>query len=434
MKKLIILILLITSVAAFSTTKKHVLNIQHWQTKNGVKVYFVRAPQLPMLDLRVVFKAGSAYDGQKLGLANLVNAMFGEGSTTKTADEIASDFDNVGAQFSNASSRDMVQLSLRTLIDPKYFNSAIATFSDVLTHPNFPEKALQRIKNQAVASIKISQQNPYKLAQKTFNAAIYKGTSYAHPVIGTLKSLPTITQQDCQDFYHRFYVAKNADVIMVGDLTRQQAEKIAQQVVGSLAQGKAAPTLKKAPNLTKGEMIKIKFPAKQTTIIMGQVGITRKNPNYYPLIMGNAILGGLSSTSILFDQVRDKHGLAYFAMSGFNVKPYRGPFVISLQTKSTQANEALNVVKTVLQDYLTKGPTKQQLDDAKLNVIGGFPLNISTNKKILGVVTNIVFYNRPLDYLDYYRESIKKVTAAQINSAFRREIKPDKMVIVMVGP
>jgi len=421
------------SVFAAAPSKK-VVDIQHWKTKNGAAVYFVRAPNLPMLDIRVVFSAGSAYDGKNYGLASLTNSMIGEGTKTQDANQIAKAFDNIGAQFGTAAGRDMAVVSLRSLTDTKYLNPALSEFSNVLTKTSFPLKALQRVKNRTVAAIKVQQQDPGDVASNAFFNAVYRDQVYAHQPLGTISIVKKLTKEQLQDFYQQYYVAKNADIIMVGDLSLKQAKRVARHISQYLPEGRVAKQLKPAAALTKEIYRRINFPAKQTSIVIGQVGITRANPDYFPLIVGNYVFGGLPLESILFQQIRNKRGLSYDARSGFQLLRYKGPFIISLQTRASKSKEALAVVQQTLRDYLKKGPTEKQLNAAKQNLVGGFPLALSTNSKIIGIITRIAFYHRPLNYLDTYRAKVRAVTREQVRAAFDKLIKPGKMAIISVGP
>lgn len=410
------------------------LNIQHWRMKNGAKVYFVRASQLPILDVDVVFAAGSAFDGHLLGLANFVNSMIGEGGKNLNADQIAEAFDAVGAQFDTNIDRDKAVVVLRTLTKEKYLQPALATFHTALALPNFPDNALSRVRNQIIAAIKVNQQKPAKVASRAFYQAVYSGQLYAHDPLGTIESVAQLSKNEILQFYRRFYVTRNADVILVGDITRQQAEKISDQIMQGLPEGKSTLLFVKAPALTHAKNIHIPFPSEQTTILIGQVGITRENPNYFPLIVGNQILGGLNLTSMLFKKIREEKGFAYYVSSNFIPLRFRGPFVVTLQTKASQTQSAIQLVRQVLQHFLQKGPSVTQLNEAKRNLIGSFPLALASNKKVAAVLINMAFYNRPLDFLDQYRGRVAAVNQQQIKKAFAKEINLNKMVTVTVGP
>lgn len=433
-KNNLIILILGLCLLSFHALAKPVLNIQHWTTKNGVKVYFVRAPQLPMLDLQLTFTAGSVYDGDLYGLSELTSSMIGEGTPTMSADQIAAAFDDIGAQFSTGIDRDRAIISLRTLTDPNYLSKAISLFREVLLKPTFPLKELQYEKNQALASIKIDEQDPATIAKNKFYREAYGNFGYAHSSVGTSSSIPKITQQEVINFYHQYYVAKNAYLTLVGDITSQQAHDIAKTIIEKLPQGEQAKKFNLVPKTSAPIIKHITFPSKQTTIIVGQIGITRHNPNYFSLMVGNHILGGSGLTSILYKQIREKRGFAYAVGSKFLLWRYRGPFLLFLQTKSDQTKAALSVVKSTLQDFLEKGPSKEQLKAAKLNLIGSFPIALDSNSKIESTVSNIAFYHLPLNYLDHYRQYVDKVSLPEIKKSFQKEINLNKLIIITVGP
>lgn len=423
-----------TTATTVQSNARSLVKIQHWKTANGAQVYFVRSTQLPMLDARLVFAAGSAYDNKHWGIASFTNRLIGEGTQTQTADQIAEAFDNVGASLSVWSGRDMAMVSLRSLSDSQYLTPALQTFTDVIAHPNFPAKAIYRTKNRVLAEIKVGQQKPGTVAKRAFYATIYSGQPYGHEPLGTLKSVAQFTQTDVQNFFQKYYTAENAKLFLVGNISRQQAEQIAQQLTQSLRVGSAPPKLPLATNVTQSQSKHINFPSKQTTIIIGQVGINRQSPDYFPLIVGNNVLGGNPLVSMLFKRVRDQRGLAYYVYSRFYPLALRGPFRIRLQTKARSSQEALQLVQRLVDQFIKNGPSQKALNVAKQNLILGFPQSIATNAGVLGAITNIGFYQRPLDYLDRYRDNIRAVTPAQVRDAFTRLVHPNRMVIITVGP
>lgn len=422
------------SVYAHAAVTTPVVPIQHWTLKNGARIYLVTLKNLPMVSLRAVFSAGSAYDGQRFGLSSLTSALIGEGTTSKTADQVADAFAQVGAQLQTHSGRDKAVVGLKTLTDSQYLPAAIAMYADVLNHFSVSRKTFLQIKNQTRSVIKLGQQNPGTLAKNAFYKAIYGNQPYAHPVGGTLASVSRLQSNTVMRFYRRYYVGSNVSFIIVGNVDRQHANKLAVQCVGGLPKGESAPALTPAPSRTTAAMVHIPFPSKQTNIFIGQVGISRQNPDYFPLIVGNQILGGTAFTSDLFREVRDKRGLAYFAASRFLPLRYRGPFLISLKTAASQSQSAINVVKTTLKKFVDSGPSAAQLTLAKKNMMGSFPLSLATNNNILRLVSSIAFYQRPLDYLDRYPRNVKRVTLSQIKHAFAQNIQLGHLVIVTVGP
>jgi len=409
------------------------LHIQSWQTENGTRVFYVPAPQLPMVDVRVVFDAGSARDGGKPGLASLTNTLLDHGAGDWTTDQIATRFDSVGAQFGSSSHRDMAVLSLRSLTEKAWLKTALETMAAVLQKPRFPDSELERTRRQTLVALRNQQESPSDLAELAFYKTLYAGQPYASAPLGTADSVSQLTRQDVVDFYNKYYVAANAIVVIVGAVDKPTAKRIARQLVEPLSKGEAAPALPAVSSLNAAKTVKQQHPSTQTTIWVGQEGDARKDPDYFPLYVGNHILGGSGFGSRIVQEIREKRGLAYSAYSYFFPMAAKGPFVMGLQTKNGQAEEALALLMKTLDEFIAKGPTRQELDDAKQNITGGFPLRLDSNKDITEYVAMIGFYHLPLDYLTTFNKKVEKVTRAQIMDAFKRRVHPDRMITVMVG-
>ena len=427
-KLLVLLGLLVISSASVAGPE-----IQHWQTKNGAKVFYVNAPQLPMIDLRIVFDAGSARDADKPGLAALTNSLLDEGTGSLNADQVAEQFEGLGAQFGASSLRDMAVVSIRSLNDKTIMDKAVDLFSQVVAKPTFPEQSFQRNRKAMLVGLQVAKQRPDLIARKTYYKAVYGHHPYAIDGSGTEASLTTMLREDVVNYHQRYYVAKNAVIAIVGAVSRTEAEKIAEHVSSGLAAGEAAATLAKVAPLSAAVTRRIKHKSQQTHILVGQPGMHRGDPDYITLYVGNHILGGSGLVSRLSDQVREQRGLAYSAYSYFSPMREDGPFTMGLQTKNSQADEALALLNKVLKDYVENGPTEDELKRSKQNITGGFALRVDSNKKIIEYIAMIGFYGLPLDYLDTFNDRVDAVTVAKIKEAFKRRIHPDKLVTVMVG-
>lgn len=420
--------------SSFAETTTSVLPIQHWTTANGANVYFVAERQLPMIDIEVIFNAGSAQDGADYGVANFTNAMLGEGAQNLTADEIAERFDSLGAQFNGSCSRDMAAISLRSLTDPNLLNPALDTFKQVLTQPNFATKNFNRVKNQLLQALLEKQQTPSALADEAFFNAIYGNYPYAHYPLGTADTLKRFTPNSLVTFYREHYVGTNATVVIVGDIEKAQATKIAEHLVGGLPKGRVIAATPEPIYQPANKKINIDYPSTQTYIRIGEIGVNRNNPAYFPLYVGNYVLGGGVLVSRLFKSVRDERGLTYNVTSSFVPLKDRGPFVTALQSNNETSNEAIKVTQDVISQFITNGPTEDELQSAKKNILGSFALIMSSNSNIVDIVATIGFYKLPLNYLDTYRGKITNITREQIQQAFSQQLHPQDMVIVTVGP
>ncbi|MBK4999238.1 insulinase family protein [Pseudomonas sp. S31] len=409
------------------------LNIQNWTTAEGARVLFVEARELPMFDLRVTFAAGSSQDGNTPGLATLTNAMLNEGVAGKDVTAIAEGFESLGADFGNGSYRDMAVASLRSLSAKDKREPALKLFAEVAGKPTFPEDALKRIKNQLLAGFEYEKQNPGKIAGKALFAKLYGDHPYAHPSDGTAESIPGITLEQLRAFHAKAYSAGNAVIALVGDLSRSEAEAVAAQVSAALPKGPAlaAPA---EPAEPKAGMTHIDFPSKQTHLMLAELGIDRQDPDWPALSLGNQILGGGAFGTRLMSEVREKRGLTYGVYSVFSPMQVRGPFMINLQTRAELSEGTLKLVQGILGDYLKNGPTQQELDDAKRELAGSFPLSNASNASIVGQLGAIGFYNLPLTWLEDFMQQSQALTVEQVKAAMNKHLAADKLVIVTVGP
>lgn len=420
--------LLMLSQTAGATAK-----IEHWQTPQGSRVYYVRTEGLPMVDVQVLFDAGSARDGDKFGLAALTAGMLDTGAGEWDADQIADRFESVGANFGAGSSMDNASVSLRTLTDQPLFEKALATMQTILSQPRFAAADFEREKSRTLAGLKQEEESPAALAKIAFYQALYGKHPYAHPDSGTLQTVAALSRDDAMQFYKTYYVAANAVIVIVGDLDKTQAEQTAETLVKNLPVGAKPAALPDVAMPDKSGAQHIEFPSTQTHVLVGLPGTYRKDPDYFSLYVGNHILGGGGLVSKLFDEVREKRGLAYSASSAFIPLLKPGPFLISLQTRNDQTTAAVQVLNQTLADFIAKGPTENELKAAKQNITGGFPMRFDTNKKLATYVGMIGFYELPLDYLDTFQANIDKVTVASITDALKRRVPLDLLQTVTVG-
>ncbi len=222
-------------------------------------------------------------------------------------------------------------------------------------------------------------------------------------------------------------------ISIVGQLTRQQAETIANDLVAALPSGKKAAAIAQVKPLQKSKTIRIDFPSRQSHILMGQPGTKRLDKDYFTLYVANHPFGGSGFASRLVDEVREKRGLAYSVYSYFSPMREAGAFTLGLQTKNNQVEQALAIIKKELKRYVNEGPTEKELDDSLKNITGGFALRVDSNRKLSEYLSMIGFYGLPLNYLNTFVDNMKAVDIEKIREALKRRIHPDKMITVIVG-
>jgi len=409
------------------------LTIQHWQTPHGAQVIFVESHELPILDISVDFPAGSARDpANQAGLAQLTHILLDQGAGGLSDTAIAHRLADVGAVLGGAFDRDRGGVTLRTLSSPAEKDVALDILTRVLQQPDFPLAVVKREKQRLIAGIREAEADPGTVADKAFYRALYGPHPYAHDEAGDPAAIGKLTRDNIQAFYRAHYSAPNAVIALMGDISRVEAEAIAARLAGGLSRAAAVPALPQ-PAPAAAQEQRIAFPSTQSHVLVGAVGVARSDPDFFPLYVGNYVLGGGGFDSRLMREVRDKRGYAYSAYSYFMPMMQAGPFQLGLQTKLAQTDDALKVAKDTLRQFIAEGPSEAELTQAKANLTGGFPLRIDSNRKILEYLSLIGFYKLPLDYLDTWVGKVNAVDVATVKQAFASHIDPDKLVTVIVG-
>lgn len=410
------------------------LPTQHWQSASGAQVYFVENHDLPILDLSVGFAAGSSHDvAEKAGVAALTQSLLSLGAGGLSDDRISNRFADLGAQLGGDFDADRAGLKLRTLSSERERSGALQLFASLLQQPDFPAAVLEREKARVIAGLREAATQPESITAKAFGKALYGNHPYALDEKVEPETVEKIGRDDLAAFHRAHYTRSNAVVAIIGDISRAQAEQVAEQLTANLPVGAAQSVTPPVPLPTAAVEQRIAHPAAQSHILLGYPGMRRGDPDYFPLYVGNYVLGGGGFVSRLTEEVREKRGLAYSVYSYFLPLRQDGPFQIGLQTRREQTAQALALVRETLKKFIQDGPSAKELKAAKDNIIGGFPLRIDSNGKILDYLAVIGFYQLPLTYLDDFNKQVDKVTTAQIRDAFKRRIDPDKMVTVIVG-
>jgi len=423
--------ILITILIFFSNFASANLNIQHWESNNEARIYFIENHDLPIVDINVDFRAGSVKDTkQKSGLASLTNHMMVLGSGGVNEEDLANQFIDLGAQLNSSFDQDKSGFSVRTLTEKR--SEAIDLLTLVLHKPNFDKDILEREKKRYIASISQSETMPGSIASKAFNKALYGEHPYGLSSSGEVETIRKISKKDLNNFYKNNYFSNELSIVIVGDISRKEAEELGNKISSGFTQSKITSPIPLVKEL-KGQDIRISHPAKQAHLYYGAPIIKRGDPDFLALYLGNYILGGGGFVSRLTQVIREDRGLAYSVYSYFMPYIEKGPFQIGVQTKKNQVDQAKKLIDKTVAEFIKNGPKSQELKRAKDFMIGGFPLKLDSNKSILEYVSMMAFYKYPLDYLDTFTDKIDKISSEEIKSAFQRRVDMSKFSTVIVG-
>jgi len=416
--------------------------IQHWTQPSGAKVYLVESPSIPMVDVRIEFDAGGRREpADQAGLAGVTAGMISKGIEARNGEpaldenQLGEAWADLGAGFGAGAGSDRMSFSLRTLTYPDLLPKAVHLAARQMGEPAFPEAIWQRERQRLAASIREANTRPATLAGRAYAAAVYSGHPYGHDT--TEATLERISVQDMRQMY-RLIEPCRAKVSIVGAVTRAQADAMAATLLSRLpaaASGSCEllPPVAEVPALAEPLVKAIPFASAQAHVLIGQPGHKRNDPDHFALLVGNYTLGGGGFVSRLSQEVREKRGLSYSVYSHFSPGLHAGAFTVGLQTRPDQAAQAVQVAREVLARFVAEGPTEAELKAAKDNLIGGFPLLIDSNRKLLDNVANIAWNDLPLDYLDTWVARVQRITVADVKAAFARKLQPQRMVTVTVG-
>lgn len=411
--------------------------VQRWTLENGATVVFMESRALPMLDIQVSVDGGSVRDpAQRAGLASMTSTMLTRGveksgnQPALTEDQVLDGFADIGARFGAGASMDFAGASLRVLSSQRERAAAVSLMARVLAHPAFPQAPLERDKSRFIADLAEAGHQPDGIADKAFWPALYGTHPYGQQP--DAKSVAAITRDEVLAFYRQHYTARSAVVAMIGDVSRDEAHRIAQELTRGLPQGKPLAPVQPVTLPAAAEK-RIAHPASQSHIMIGMPSAAQGDPDEMALRVGNYILGGGGFVSRLMSEVREKRGLVYGVYSYFSFMRQPGPFMVGLQTRQSQTDEALKLTRSVLHDFLAKGPTDAELQAAKDNLTGGFALKVDSNSELLGFLVTIGRYNLPLDYIDSWTGKVAAVTTEQVRAAFARKVQEQHLVTIVVG-
>ena len=407
--------------------------IRGWKTLSGTKVLFVETHGLPLLDVAVSFAAGSRYDGEQPGLAAMALSLLNEGSEGKDVDTILSAFDSLGVKIGNGIDRDHGYFTLRSLSDETIRTPALQLLSEVLSKPSFTRDAIRRVKSE-ILDRQMRQDAAFDTwVNHRFQPPLYPRHPYAQPLYGTRESIGKITTDQLRDFHNKAYSAGNAIIVLVGDLSLEQAQSISVKLSDALPKGPALPpTANPRPDDSLVGTTHIERSSTLVHLDFAQIAAPRNHPDYVALYVASLIFGG-GFDSRLMKVLREQHGVTYSAEAQLKNWQARGPFHINLSTPPEYREAVIRRVKRMFEQLLKDGPTEQELQNIKLSLRGDMALNGASNADILQALLVIARHDLPLSLTDY-AEQAQQLTREMIKAALNAHFDANSWVVTSTGP
>ncbi len=409
--------------------------VEKKKLSNGLEVWMVRQPELPIVSMNLVLNTGGAANPVgKEGLSSVTAALIDAGTKTRSAVEIANGLQSIGANFGAGSGWDETNISLQALT--KNLDPALAIYSDIITSPAFPADELETQRKRALVAFIQRKDNPNAISNVVYNALLYgKDHPYGKSLGGDEASVKGLKREDVVGFYETYYRPNNAALIVVGDVdSKTLIPKLEKAFAGwKQSEVSAIKTPEAKAFDAPGIYIVDKPGAAQSVISIGQIGVPRDNPDYFPLQVMNSILGGQFSARVNMNLREDK-GYTYGARSGFSFRRGAGPFLASADVKTAVTKESVMEFMKELNGIRGAIPvTKEELEYNKQSIIRRFPRTVETVGQISASLAELYTYNLSANYYNDYIQKVNAVTVEDINRVANKYLSPDKMAIVIVG-
>jgi len=429
---IITLLLLVVFSNLISASEIKLPPYQKFSLGTGLTLLVMENKKLPLVNFRLILKAGSVYDPPgKEGLASLTAALIRKGTKTKSFEQISEQIEFVGGSLNSGASADYAFISGEFL--SKDIDLALNLLSDILLNPAFSQQEFEREKGLTLAGLQQEKDDPSTIATKAFYQFLFENNPYSHPVDGTEASVKKITRADVLAFYKNYFSPQNSILTLVGDFSTPTVKQKIEKTLAGWQKSNTNLAKLPAPTKFKGRKLLIveKPDVTQTQIRIGNVSVPRNNPDYFPLIVANTILGG-GFTSRLMNELRVNQGLTYGVSSRFNMFKETGAYLISTFTKNQTTRKIIDLALAEVKKFREKGVTQKELQGAKNYLKGLFPLRLETPEALASQISDIEFYNLDPKFVDTYIQKIGAVTLDDIKRVTNKYFDYEDVVLVVV--
>jgi len=419
-------------LVAFVPVSAKAIEIERVISEGGIEAWLVEDHSLPIISFQFLFSGGAATDPRsRAGLANMVSGLLDEGAGELDSQSFQRRLSDESISLSFSASRDNFAGSLKTLTRNR--DEAFDLLRIALTEPRFDPDSVTRIRAQILAGIASRTNDPDRIAQQTFWEAIFPGHPYAQPLEGTAESVAAITEDDLRTFVTRRLARNELIVGVVGDMTADELKILLDKTFGALPERSEAFTIPKVEPAAGGEVIVVQAENPQSRILFGQKGLYRDDPDYYAALVLNHILGGGSFTSRLYDEIREKRGLAYSVYSYLLPLDSAALWLGGAGTENAAVSVSVELVKNQWANLRAFGVSQDELDKAKANLVGSFGLRFDSSSAIAGMLVAVQRRDLGIEFINERNDLIARVTLDDVNRVAARLLDPEALTVVVVG-
>ncbi len=416
----------------FAVAPGYAVEIKEVISPKGIRAWLVHDDFVPLISMRFSFKGGSTQDPKgKEGLANLMTGLFDEGAGELDSGAFQDKLDDVGAEMGFNEDEDSITGSMRMLADKR--DEAVELLALAVNKPRFDQAPIDRIRQQVVAGIKASERNPNTIAGRKFAEALYGDHPYSRQSEGTEASLAAITRNDLVTFHQRNFARDNLIVGVVGSISAEELGPLLDKVFGDLPE-KAKLNPVSDATLAFGKTTQVDYALPQTSISMVYPGVRRKDPDFFAAYIMNHILGGGTFSSRIYNEVREKRGLAYSAGSNLVNRDHMAALMVSTATRADRASETLQILKAEIAKMAKDGPTEEELAEAKKYLVGSYAVNnLDSSSAVASTLVGLQDENLGRDYIDKRADLINAVTLDEVKAAAKKLLSTEPSILI-VGP
>ena len=422
-----VLALPLFAAPAFATTIERVVS------PGGIEAWLVHEPAVPMIAVDFAFGGGGVQDpAGKAGTASLVASLLDEGAGDLDSKTFHARLERKAIELGFQAERDTLRGTLRTLTQNR--DEAFDYLRLALTAPRFDQTDVEIIRAQILSMLRRATTSPTDIANLRWWQTAFADHPYGRPVNGTLESVPTITVDDLKDYTRRVLARANLKIAVVGDIDAETVKAMLDRVFGALP---AEPNLKPVANVSPqglGRRIVVKLDVPQAVVTFGGAGIARKDPDFMAAYIVNHILGGGAFSSRLYQEVREKRGLAYSVYDSLVWLNHSSLFLGGTATRADRAGETLDVIDKEIRRLAESGPTAEELAKAKAYLNGSFALNLDTSSKIAALLVQLQLDGLGIDYFSRRPEMIDAVTLDDAKRVAKRLLDGGLLVTVAGRP
>jgi zinc protease len=406
-------------------------NIERVMSPGGIEAWLVREPAIPIIALHFSFKGGSDQDAAlKPGVGYMAAALLDDGAGELDAEAFQQRLQEYAVEMRFSLTRDDLSGSVRLLRDRK--DQGFELLRLALTEPRFDSASVERARAQMISSLRRETSNPNDIASRLWWKTAFPDHPYGRPTNGSLESVPLITVDDLRGFVRRVVARDKLKVAAVGDIDGPTLGRVLDQVFGKLPAHAELTAVPRASLQGIGRRIVVDLDVPQAVLSFGGVGIARKDPDFIPAYIVNRILGGGSFSSRLYNEVREKRGLAYGVYTYLASLDYTALFLGGTQTRADRTGDALALIEAEIGRMAKDGPTEDELAKAKSYLKGSYPLSFDTSGKIANQLLRIQMDDLGIDYINKRNGLIEAVTLDDANRAAKR-LAAGGLFVTVVG-